>query len=228
MRRIALVVLLTAATVASAQEYRPVDQGVGDLDALSISLRQVQSGIRRDGEQTSLYQVAPGGVTGQSPTHQPVYLRVAPGFQAEVNRIDYVVPTVDHQVKVNAASMKDGQFLEFIPPNTVFVLTPQTEEELAPPVVESGDDNRLDLRVDGRHNRLVDRQINTLIDTRVDGRVRGGEVSGVGRAGIRANGCRSIVRMVSDRMARYRRRVVSGLRSCLSAWGLFRRSMRSG
>lgn len=114
-----------AVTVAEpmfpASALRPVDQAVADLDPLATSLRRVEVGLGRDGQQASLFEVAPppGHVH-----HVPVYYRIGPGFVTRVNRMDYLVRRGRRELAMNEAPFMDGEFIELIPANTVFELTP--------------------------------------------------------------------------------------------------------
>ena len=140
---------------APPEHWQPVDQGVGDLDELSTSLRAVRTGLRSDGEQTSLYVVP----TMRDGRVERVYYRIGPGFVARLHRPDYLVPISRDRVARNVQPAVDGRFIEVIPANTVFDLRPRYPE----PAVSAGGwvDPRVQHRVDGR------------IEGRIDGRVEG-------------------------------------------------------
>ena len=168
MMKIAVTILFTLTTpavmaVAQTSEFVPVDQAVGDLDPLSTSLRRVNVGLRSDGEHTSLFQfdryadqlwfgAHSISAIGSGTTSQLAYYRVAPGFQAVVDRVDYAVPVGQNSFRFNVPPVRDNQFIELTPANTVFVLTP-------PAPVTPTFDYRIDRRIDGR------------IDLRIDGRI---------------------------------------------------------
>jgi len=160
------IIALTAATAARAQPHGdlvPVDQAVADLDTLATSLRQVQTGLRTDGEQTSLFVLRPPPTDAyDTPRHtpltwganpQPVYYRIGPGFQARVNRMDYLIPTGNRQFEINVKPIRDGQFFEMIPANTVFDLAPLPA---TPTALPAGADRRINGRIDLRLNNRVD------------------------------------------------------------------------
>lgn len=172
--RALLTLCLTTAAVGG--ELTPVDQAVGDLDALGASMRQAQPNPQR-----VLYRLEEAQHTTMQPMgmvhHAPAYYRVSPGVTAAMdNRIDYVVRAPDHpgRVAINIASPHDGEFRELVPPNTVFILKPlplyleeQSAHELPQPegvAVSIG--RRIDTRVETRLNTLIDGRIDTRIDSR--------------------------------------------------------------
>ncbi len=174
-RSLFVVLLITAA--ASAQSPAPVDQAVADLDLLGTSLRRIETGLRQDGEQTSLYTLDPataGALTGRdlgTVTATPVYLRVGPGFAASINQIDYLVrsddPSQPKKIDLNVAPRRDGEFIELVPPNTVYLLSPVDEQRYNPPAAEPVNPHRMDYRIDGR----VDGRIDSRLDNRVNNQV---------------------------------------------------------
>ncbi len=159
MRWITSLILILSVPLAADQPQRlvPVDQGVGDLDRLGTSLRDTQGGLRTSGEQTSLYQVVPGDAEGWSDANAPVYYRLAPGFRARVDRIDYLVVDRQGELATNVQPHQDGAFIELIPPNTVFELGPRLQAGFAQP-------QAIDPRADAR--------VGLPIDARIDLRVR--------------------------------------------------------
>lgn len=138
---------LTAQDAQPVGQLTPVDQAVGDMDLLSRSLRRPEVGLRQDGEQTSLFMLAPApddfrGQAMHSGGEQATYYRVAPGLRARVNRIDYLVRVGRKEYGLNIQPRVDGEFLELIPADAVFelvpmpLLSPATEQtsQDAPPV----------------------------------------------------------------------------------------------
>ena len=120
-----VVASITAAQAPAEPGLVPVDQGVGDLDRLSTSLRHVETGLRTDGQQTSLFRVVPPGNDPELNGLSPLFYRVTPGVVARVNRVDYLVPISDRELGLNAQPRIDGQFIELIPADTVFDLSTQ-------------------------------------------------------------------------------------------------------
>ena len=158
-----LVLCLSLPAVAmQPRELEPVDQAVEDLDPLARSLRQVSRGLHVYGEQTSLFK--PIVIDGEA-HREPVYYRLGPGFTARVNRLDYLVPRGEDEIRLNEAPEVDGEFAELIPADTVFELRPISELILRPP------------RPDRPARRLVSSRfwqtgpIDTRIDTRIEGRI---------------------------------------------------------
>lgn len=158
----------------------PVDQAVTDLDLLATSLRQIETGLNVYGQETLLYQIAPGDSTFSLKGYRPTFIRLGPGFQALVNRIDYLSVVSDFlpdrirskDMALNAQPQIDGAFTEFIGPDTVFDLThpllplafvtsPFDKPSLFvnPSHDERGSDMRLDLLLDYRIDALVDKRI---------------------------------------------------------------------
>ena len=170
MRPLKILITMIALTAPAAHaqphggDLQPVDQAVADLDALATSLRQVQTGLRTDGEQTSLFVLRPPQTNaydtprGQTPppwnaNPQPIYYRIGPGFQARVNRMDYLIRTGKREFEINIKPPRDGQFFELIPANTVFDLAPLTTTTTPLPAAA---DYRIDGRIDLRINSRVD------------------------------------------------------------------------
>tara|TARA_B100000941_G_C28499712_1_gene553264 strand:+ start:369 stop:1034 length:666 start_codon:yes stop_codon:yes gene_type:complete len=180
---------LLAQTSQQTSQVQRVDQAVGDLDGLSRSMRQQGAGLRVDGEHTSLFSVPDEKIQqmqvfGQAAQttgiqHSNAFLRVAPGIMSQSDQMYYVVPsrTKAGGIDSNVAPSVDGAFIEVIPANTVFLLSPQMQN-----VVRSTDNadttqqptNRLEpKRVDNRvDSRMVSRRVdNRYQSTRVDNRV---------------------------------------------------------
>jgi hypothetical protein len=156
------------------QGWTPVEQAVGDLDPLSRSLRQVETGIGQFGQGTSLYQVDGRALNPVSLHQEPMYYRMSPGVRARVGRMDYLVPTEEGDVALNMPPGPDGRLLELIPPNTVFDLAlpgqgSLLDAVLAPPML--GPDQRLssppgDARLNGRIDGRLDQRVNGRVESR--------------------------------------------------------------
>lgn len=164
IKRIVIVVLLLtllpAITFAQDQpvtyRYAPVDQAVGDLDSLSTSMRHVQAGLGVDGYQSRLYRVEPTGPLNFNtpPSSHPAYVRLSPGVVAQVDRLDYVVKRGRKGRAYNVAPQSDGEYLEMVPPNTVFMLTP------------------IDMNSETLPYAGIDYRVNARVDTQLDLRVQ--------------------------------------------------------
>lgn len=153
------------------REFELVDRAVADLDPLAQSLRQVSTGLHVHGERTGFFKpISIGGATHR----EPVYYRLGPGFTACLHRPDYVVRRGQDKLRRNVAPEVDGEFLELIPPDTVFELRPI--RQLAPPPVRSDTPARWVVSnrfwQSGLFNNLIDTRINLRIikpiDTRID------------------------------------------------------------
>jgi hypothetical protein len=151
----AILVCVSTAALAVPEGWQPVDQGVADLDRLSTSQRQMQIGLRYDGEQTSLFR-PPGSppIQPYSPTlaaaarnQNEYYYRVGPGFIARVTRLDYLVRVGRESSAYNIKPRQDGEFLELVTAGTTWELRPL--HQLAPqaPPPTPAPDYRLDLRI---------------------------------------------------------------------------------
>ncbi len=198
--RISLIILIVGSffstiVMAQAIQGRPVDQGVGDLDLLSRSSRQLTQGLRSNGEHTSLFAVPRERVRqlqqlgGANPltsrTRSEAFYRVSPGVTAQMDQPNYWVPIKQSKGKKqefaqNVSSKRDGLFLETIPANTVFILSPDMNQVLTSPlathVSAAGNrvanpalmsqriDRRIDRRIDGRHQRRI-------VATRIENKV---------------------------------------------------------
>ena len=173
--KILITIVALTTTIASAQPHgdlQPVDQAVADLDLLATSLRHIQTGLRTDGEQTSLFVLKPSPTNafdtpGQTPppwgiNEQPVYYRIGPGFQAKVDRMDYLIRTGKRQFEINIKPLRDGEFFEMIPANTVFDLTPRTTTPTIDRPQSTATDRRIDARLDLRVDTRVDGNVNSL------------------------------------------------------------------
>ena len=148
------------------EQFRPVDQVVGDLDPLSQSMRQVSAGLRYDGEHTNLFEVFDFDA---QPHRQPAYYQISPGYTARVPRMDYLVRKGERDYAYNQLARYDGEFVELVPADTVFELRPLNQlandeptddefEGLPPP-------NTINTRIDSTINTYIDGTINTQIDT---------------------------------------------------------------
>jgi len=182
--RLARAAMLSCCLLAAARAdglydptytLKPVDQAVADLDPLAVSFRKIDTGLRTDGENTSLFTPAP--LPGKQlpprwmslepirPIESVPYYFISPGVRARVDRINYLVRNErPHGVDVNVTPRKDGEFIELIPANTVFdlspdVVRPELDTPKLPPL--SNAPARLDLRVDRQVQSHVDRRIIT-------------------------------------------------------------------
>lgn len=160
---------------APASALVPVDQAVDDIDHLSRSLRQVQVGLRADGEQTSLFRLSPAqrGLAEQAPAK---YLRIGPGFRAYTHQLDYVVPV--HKLKdrieyrSNITPVVDGLFVEVVRLDVVYDLRPVQPRSLVQQTTPQPEPRPLpDPRVQTRIYGTVEGQVNGQINGRIDARV---------------------------------------------------------
>lgn len=158
----------------------PVDRAVGDLDALSHSLRHVDPGAARFPDHVRVYRLhddAPGmwsqlGDPARDRAQRDqrhTYRYEAPGVRAWVRRPAYLVRGGPNEppLAVNRPPQQEGELLELVPADTVFDLIPphrQAAPEPEPDAV-SAEDHRIDYRVDTR--------IGTRVDTRTDGDMDG-------------------------------------------------------
>lgn len=162
-------------------QLTPVDQAVTDLDPLATSLRQIETGLNVYGQDTLLYRIAPGNSTFNLNGYRPTFLRLGPGFQAQVNRIDYLSLVSDplpdqirsKDMAINAQPRIDGAFAELIGPDTVFDLTHPLLPALfvKSPSVRSGSfENQYgdEIKHDMRLDLLVDYRLDALVDKRID------------------------------------------------------------
>ncbi len=161
-RPILLAVLLAAVGVHTSPavadegtQWEPVDQSVSDLDLRATSSRRVEQGIGVYGQTGSLYRRPETGsgwpLQGQ-PLSQQYQLR-EPGVTAWIDRPDYLVQDPFGELKLNIAPSQDGRFIDLIPPNTVFDLSPTTSNGFVPytDIYDDGlGSTRFDTRIDGR------------------------------------------------------------------------------
>jgi hypothetical protein len=176
--------ILTLATAAAAQptsNLQPVDQTVGDADALAVSLRQVDPGNALYSGRTALYRPLdpsalndPLGLNATRP-----YIFSAPGVRAYTNQPDYLVMTGPNRgdVGLNMAAAIDGGYMTLAPANVVYDLIPE-----ASPVVIPADwnDTRLGQPIDSRVEfslGVFDRRLSTGQTPTVEQSTRGGWVS---------------------------------------------------
>lgn len=159
-----------------SQQLQPVDQAVGDLDPLSVSMRRIEVGLRIDGEQTSLFKT----VGRDSQFGEMQYYRIGPGFTARVNRMDYLVLRDGgrrSQLDMNIAPRVDGEFLELIPADTLFEIQPLDPHASSYPLTFEAQPRgralgpvrtqwRIDNAVDTRIDLRINRRINTDLDRR--------------------------------------------------------------
>ncbi len=157
-RHLLLTVLVSALGAYTTSTYgqddtqwQPVDQTVSDLDLRAQSSRRVEQGIGVFGQTGSLYQRPNTGqgwfINGQQVTQQ--YQLRQPGFTAWIDRPDYLVRDPLGELRLNIAPSQDGRFIDLVPPNTVFDLSPNTPRAFIP-YAESYDPARLSPRVDTR------------------------------------------------------------------------------
>jgi hypothetical protein len=135
-------------------QWQPVDQTVSDLDLRASSSRRIEQGIGVFGQSGSLYQRPDNGqglfINGQQATQQ--YQLRQPGFTAWIDRPDYLVRDPLGEIKLNTSPSQDGQFIDLIPPNTVFDLTLTTPRAFVPYIDPYETDlisPRLDTRIAG-------------------------------------------------------------------------------
>jgi len=171
-----LLVATTHAQVQPTPQLTPVDQAVDDLDPLATSLRRIEPGLGSQPQQSTLFQIRqPLPLQGQplTPTMlvpQPVYYHITPGVTARVGRTDYLVAKPDNTLGLNIAPRRDGEFLQFAGPNTIFQLSAQPSLPTALPTYAPRD-YRLQ-PVMSYPQSLVDHRVNPYrIDTRLDLRV---------------------------------------------------------
>lgn len=155
----------------------PVDRAVGDLDALSHSLRHVDPGTAQFPEHVRIYRL-PDHAAGMGAQlgdaahdrtqrdRRPRYRYEAPGVRAWVRQPEYLVRGGPHEPPFvfNRPPQQDGELRELIPPDTVFDLIPPDRQAADEPDTEAGVDHRIDHRLDTR----LDTRIDTRIDTRQD------------------------------------------------------------
>jgi hypothetical protein len=104
-----------------------VDQAVGDLDPLSESIRRIDPAVGRDLNTGRIRLIQPtnreDGFGLRLGFDAGYYEYRAPGVRAVFQRPDYLTRNRDGQVVLNQTPATDGEYLELIPPNTVFNLS---------------------------------------------------------------------------------------------------------
>lgn len=184
---ISILMLIGSSVLAQTQvepmeiqpiEVQRVDQAVGDLDPLGRSMRQQGAGLRVDGEHTSLFAISKenlqkyqvfgqaGLSTGIQRTN--VFLRIAPGITAQMDQTTYLVPHATNSTGVasNVASSKDGAFVEAIPANTIFILSPQLSQ-----AVQQANVNPYRQSNVIPSNRVMPKRVDNRINRQINGRV---------------------------------------------------------
>jgi len=107
-----------------ANNWQPVDQSVSDLDLRAVSTRHVERGIGVFGQTGSLFQrptTAGWYIDGQHITQ--TYQFRQPGYTALIDRPEYLVQDGFGEMFLNTAPERDGQFIDLVPPNTVYDLS---------------------------------------------------------------------------------------------------------
>ncbi len=135
--------------------WQPVDQAVSDLDLRAASTRRVEQGIGVFGQSGSLYQRPNDGqgwfLNGQEVTQQ--YQLRQPGFTAWIDRPDYLVQDPFGEMSLNNAPAIDGQFIDLVPPNTVFDLSNAAQQVFIPYTEDPNSPSpRVNTRIDGWAN----------------------------------------------------------------------------
>ncbi len=158
----AALALGCGADMALSQEaqpvfWEPVDQTVADLDLRAVSSRHVEQGIGVFGQSGSLYHRSDTDqwqTLGQPLSH--TYQLRRPGYTAYIDRPDYLVVDLQGEINLNVAPSDDGNFLNLVPPNTVFDLvyrpatpTPVNDAWLDGPATSTRIDGQFHGRVTG-------------------------------------------------------------------------------
>jgi hypothetical protein len=158
----AVVFSPSSARADAELDWLPVDRSVSDLDLRASSSRRVEQGIGVYGQSGSLYRRADQNPwsfpTGQALTQQ--YQLREPGVTAWIDRPDYLVRDPLGELRLNVAPSLDGQFIDLVPPNTVFDLVPYT-----PRASVSYDDRS----GRGWENPRIDTRLNTRIGEPIGG-----------------------------------------------------------
>ncbi len=142
---VCVVAWVAVALTTSAQEAPLVDRAVGDLDPLATSSRYLDPVYSNDLNRTRLFQVQdPDPLLGT----RSQFRYEAPGFRATFDRPDYLTLSKDG-VTLNQAPTLDGNFIDLIPPGTVFDLTTPTPRQIAVPPSAEMLRWRVDTRWDG-------------------------------------------------------------------------------
>lgn len=144
----------------------PVDQAVGDLDALSTSQRRIEAGNFHD--RSGLWRL-PKGTYLPGLGDQPTYVHQEPGVRAFIRRPEYLTWNPDVSgtadgLTLNAGPKVDGAFRPIIPPDTVFDLTHRPNLLRQRP---EQDPNWVDRRIDGRVRPMNLEPLNMRVGTRV-------------------------------------------------------------
>ena len=158
-----LIATAPGASSVSAQDtsqWQSVDQAVGDLDLRAASSRQVEQGIGVFGQTGSLYQRPNDGqgwyLNGQEVTQQ--YQLRQPGFTAWIDRPDYITQDALGEMSLNNAPAIDGQFIDLVPPNTVFDLSNSAQQVFFPYIQDTDITSpRINTRIDGWANNPTSR-----------------------------------------------------------------------
>ena len=179
MATMTMTVLVSTVFAVPPAGWQPVDQAVGDLDPLSSNMRVVQPGLRTIGEQTSLFRVDADVVKGSTlasdrasihnPTHGgTTYVRTGHGFRALYARPDYLVLVGRRHFDRNVAPRFDGEFVELVPADTVYDLTPlPSVATVSVGSAYSGKAPMVDSRIDGRiDGRILGRAFGTIAPIR--------------------------------------------------------------
>ena len=111
------------------QGYRPIDQLQDDVDPLSHSLRQWDTGLSVTGERQNVFRSAD--------TSDPRLYYIAKGVIAEFDRSDY-------------AFTRKGGILQLAPPNLVYHIGSPKVAPVAGGALVVPSDQLIDNRVDGR------------------------------------------------------------------------------
>lgn len=110
---------IAGSAIAQQRTLHRVDQAVEDLDRLATSLRHLDRDLHQNGARANLYRIE-----SDSANAGPRYYRVSPGLRAWLDRSDYLVASGHDRLALNMAPRFDGEFVELVPPNTVFDLRP--------------------------------------------------------------------------------------------------------
>ncbi len=129
-----------------AQDDPPlVDRAVADLDPLATSTRYLDPAYANNPNRervTLLRPADPAAGVGA------VYNLEGPGYRATFNRPDYLVQT-QFGPALNHAGLRDGAYVDVIPPNTVFDLTPPRPTQPLAPLSPEAQRLVVDTRIGG-------------------------------------------------------------------------------
>lgn len=114
-----------------------VDRAVGDLDPLAASTRRIDPAYGTTPTRDQLFQLRTANPQTGTPGQ---FLLQAPEFRATFTQPDYLTLTAEG-IDLNTAQVRDGAYIEIIPPGTVFHLgeAPGLSSQAAP----VGPDRRL-------------------------------------------------------------------------------------